>query len=420
MDPRFRGDDENGGGVHSRGRVTPWRNTSQPGNHISETKFKNALLKIKQDNIMQNTRYFLALNRLHGLTKQDISVVIEHHENIDEIFNKNYHQLFSQKICDQIRTLDWSAVDTELNWLEKPNNHLVTILDDTYPALLREISSPPLLLFVKGDLAILQKPQIAIVGSRNPTPMGYKTAKEFSSFFASQGFVITSGFAMGIDAASHEGALMSGQTIGVLGTGLDQIYPRRNKQLAERMIEQGALVSEFPLNTKPLRLNFPRRNRIISGLSLGVLVVEAAVRSGSLITARLALEQNREVFAIPGSIHNPLSKGCHKLIQSGAKLVESGEDVLSEIKELLKLNNELESLLPLKTIKKKKSAEKLDFSGLDREYVSLLSCVGFETTAIDTIILLSGLTPDIVSPMLLKLELMGFLVRVSGGYSKIK
>ncbi len=369
---------------------------------------------------MQNTRYFLALNRLTNLKKEDIEIVIEHHEHLEEIFNHNHRKFFSENIRDQIKKINWPEVDAELNWLEKENHYLVTILDEAYPNLLREISSPPLLLFVEGDAQLLKKSQLAIVGSRNPTPMGYKTAKEFSSFLAGEGFVITSGLAMGIDAASHEGALIHGQTIAVMGTGPDQIYPKRNKKLAEKIIEQGALVSEFPLGTEPSRFNFPRRNRIISGLSLGVLVVEAALKSGSLITAKFALEQNREVFAIPGSIHNPLSKGCHNLIKSGAKLVENGEDILLELNELPLLNKGLEGGKLCRTQNSKKSDEKLDFSGLDMEYRNLLSCVGFETTAVDTIILLSGYTPETLSPMLLKLELKGFLIRVPGGYSRKK
>lgn len=366
---------------------------------------------------MPNTRYFLALNRITGLTKDDISIVIDHHEHLEEIFNEKYCQLFSETVRQQIGKINWADIDIEFKWLEQPNHHVMTILDEAYPSLLREISSPPLLLYIKGDLSILKKPQIAIVGSRNPTPMGYKTAKEFASFLAGQGLVITSGLAMGIDAASHEGALINGKTVAVLGTGIDQTYPKRNNNLADSIVAQGALVSEFPLSTAPCQFNFPRRNRIISGLSLGVLVVEAALRSGSLITAKFALEQNREVFAIPGSIHNPLSKGCHYLIKSGAKLVENAEDILIELQETAHLNIELN-----KDMKKnvKKTDEKLDFFELGVEYRNILSCIGFESTAIDTMISLCSYSPEILSSMLLKLELQGFLARVPGGYLRLK
>ncbi len=373
----------------------------------------------------QQLQYWLALNRLQGFSPDDISTIIQHHEHLELFFHAKDSRLFSSSISEQIKTIDWHEIERELLWLAQPHCHVITILDDLYPDLLRQINSPPLLLYVQGNVDVLKEKQLAIVGSRNPTPMGYETAREFGRFLAAAGFVVTSGLAMGIDAASHEGALSQGQTIGVLGTGLNNIYPKRNCPLAERIIEKGALVSEFPLNTAALPKNFPRRNRIISGLSLGVLVVEAALRSGSLITAQFALEQNREVFAIPGSIHNPLSKGCHKLLKAGAKLVESGDDILLEIKELPLLINELSDNKTRKSnhnIKnnQKNNREKLDFFAIDGEYENLLACIGFEITAIDTIINLSGLTPEVVSSMLLMLELHGCLQSVPGGYVRVK
>ncbi|WP_122840906.1 DNA-processing protein DprA [Pseudomonas viridiflava] len=221
-----------------------------------------------------------------------------------------------------------------LAWLERPRQHLLMWDQPDYPALLAEISDPPPLLFVAGDPGILDKPQLAMVGSRRASRPGMDTAAAFSRSLAGAGFVITSGLALGIDAAAHQAALdVGGRTVGVLGTGLEKFYPQRNRRLAEAMIASGsAVVSEFPLDAAPTASNFPRRNRIISGLSLGVLVVEASVASGSLITARLAAEQGREVYAIPGSIHHPGAKGCHQLIRDGAMLVETIEHILEALR----------------------------------------------------------------------------------------
>jgi len=219
-------------------------------------------------------------------------------------------------------------------WLEHPGQHLLMWDDPGYPALLAEISDAPPLLFIAGDPTILEKPQLAIVGSRRASRPGLDTAAAFSRSLAKAGFVITSGLAAGVDGAAHQAALdVGGQTIGVLGTGIEKLYPQRHKALAAQMAECGsAVVSEFPLDAGPVATNFPRRNRIISGLSLGVLVVEASVASGSLITARLAAEQGREVYAIPGSIHHPGAKGCHQLIRDGAQLVETVEHILEPLR----------------------------------------------------------------------------------------
>lgn len=218
-------------------------------------------------------------------------------------------------------------------WLERPGQHLLMWDSPGYPALLAETDDPPPLLFVAGDPALLERPQLAIVGSRRASPPALDTARAFSRYLAQTGFTITSGLALGIDGAAHRAALQAGGgTIGVLGTGLQKLYPQRHRELAQAMIDSGsALVSEYPLDAGPLPGNFPRRNRIISGLSLGVLVVEASLASGSLITARLAAEQGREVYAIPGSIHHPGAKGCHQLIRDGALLVESVEQILESL-----------------------------------------------------------------------------------------
>jgi len=224
------------------------------------------------------------------------------------------------------------AIDAALAWAEQDGCHLLTLADAQYPQGLLQTADPPSLLYVRGNPALLNTPGIAIVGSRNATPQGNKTAEDFAKTLAARGLTIVSGLALGIDGAAHRGALAgAGNTIAVIGTGLDRVYPARHKALATQIAEHGAIVSEFPLGTPALAANFPRRNRIISGLSRGVLLVEAALQSGSLITARLAGEQGREVFAIPGSIHSPLARGCHQLIKQGAKLVESANDVLEEL-----------------------------------------------------------------------------------------
>jgi len=230
------------------------------------------------------------------------------------------------------RGRDDPRTDATLEWLADPGHHLLSVDDPAYPALLREIDHAPVLLYVSGRLDLLDRPALAMVGSRNPSPLGAQTARVFARAFAEAGLTVISGLALGIDTAAHCGALdRPGSTIAVVGTGLDIVYPAKNRELAARIEEQGALVSEFPLGMTARPDHFPRRNRILSGLALGCLVVEANLRSGSLITARLAAEQGRDVFAIPGSIHSPLAKGCHLLIRQGAKLTESAADVVQDL-----------------------------------------------------------------------------------------
>ncbi len=232
---------------------------------------------------------------------------------------------------------DARRVANELAWLTQDDTYLITISDANYPGLLREIPDPPPLLYVRGDHIVLGRPQIAIAGSRNPTAAGCENAHAFATALSNAGLVVTSGLALGIDACAHRAALaVHGPTIAVAGTGLDRVYPSQHRGLAHKIARRGALVSELPLGSAPRRENFPRRNRIISGMSLGVLVVEAALQSGSLITARLGAEQGREIFAIPGSIHSPVARGCHALIRQGAKLVESATDVLEELGALVR------------------------------------------------------------------------------------
>ena len=288
------------------------------------------------------------------------------------------------------------------------NNHVLTFDDDYYPRQLKEIADPPPLLFVRGNPLLLAQRQLAIVGSRNPSSSGIDTAFEFAKTLSNHGFVITSGLALGIDAASHRGALAAGNfTIAVAGTGLDRIYPARHKDLATEIVKTGAIISEFPPGTTAKANHFPRRNRIISGLCQGLLVVEAAKESGSLITARMALEQNREVFAIPGSIHNPLARGCNALIRQGAKLVETTQDILEELHQYY----QEDATNPAIHIE----------STLDLEQQTLLNHVQFSPTSIDNLVQIIGNSAEIISSMLLILELQGYLEATAGGcYLRIK
>ena len=279
--------------------------------------------------------------------------------------------------------------------------------DKHFPELLTQLSDPPPQLYVNGNTDILHLPALAIVGSRNPTDGGARSAFEFSRHLARCGFCIVSGLAQGIDAAAHRGALAAGApTIAVLGNGIDSIYPASNQELAEQIVAQGAVVSEYPPGTPPMRAYFPQRNRLISGLCLGTLVVEAARRSGSLITARLAAEQGREVFALPGSIHNPLARGCHQLIRDGAKLVESADDIICELAPLAAhvLQSSMES-----------TPSEGGVDSDDKEYVKLQKSLGHDPVGIDELVQHSGLTIDQVSSMLLIMELDGKIEKLSGG-----
>jgi DNA processing protein len=308
------------------------------------------------------------------------------------------------------RQLD-TTIAGGLRWLEREGHHFVPLGTAAYPPLLAEVSDAPVGLFVRGDPTVLSLPQLAIVGSRNPTAGGRDHAANFAAHLARCGLAITSGLAMGIDAAAHRGALdAEAITIAVCGTGLDIDYPPANSALAEAIATRGALVSEFPLGTPPLKHNFPRRNRIISGLALGTLVVEAALRSGSLITARLAAEQGREVFAIPGSIHNPLTRGCHQLIRQGAKLVETGDDIFAELRALAGvLASAVRAPVP--------GPQNFATAGpvLDKGYEILLDALGFEPASVDVLVERTGLAADEVAAMLLILELDGRLESRPGG-----
>jgi DNA processing protein len=361
-------------------------------------------------------RYWLALLRAPGVGCVHFQQILQYFDTPEALFTtpeSAWPEALSlpTKTRAYLRNPDWRGVEADLQWAEAEACHILSLHDPRYPLLLKEIPDPPPLLFARGAIDALSHPQLAVVGSRNPSAGGRQLAYDFAQQLADAGLTITSGLALGIDAASHQGALDGGgDTLAVAGTGLDRIYPARHRELGLRILEQGAIISEFPPGTPPLASNFPRRNRIISGLSLGTLVVEAAVKSGSLITARLAAEQGREVFAIPGSIHNPLSRGCHTLISQGAKLTESTADILSELGPL--------AAASLDAPDHHSETRNTALQHLDSAYQRLIENMGFGPISIDTLVTRSGLTPETVSSMLLTLELQGHVSSTGGLYSR--
>ncbi|MHB1946882.1 MAG: DNA-processing protein DprA [Gammaproteobacteria bacterium] len=351
--------------------------------------------------------YWLAAIRLDGIGPIRLRCWLDYFGTLKKFFAATTTDLQSAGLTPRqinaVKNCDFRAVEKDLLWCSENNCSLITSDDEKYPTLLREIPDAPLLLFALGDVSLLSQPQLAIVGSRNPTPMGSQMAEEFGYYLTKAGLIVTSGLALGIDAASHKGALNAeGKTIAVCGSGLQHIYPASHRKLAKEIINNGAVISELPPDTRPIAKHFPMRNRVISGLSMGVLVVEAALRSGSLITARFAVDQGREVFALPGSIHNPLTRGCHQLIRQGAKLIETAEDILEEL-------GALNAIIPKRS---KDPGSKL----LDTKQLDLLKQIGYEITSLDAIIMRSGLTAGEVSSMLLSLELEGYVQIAPGGY----
>jgi DNA processing protein len=355
---------------------------------------------------LDDSALWIGLSLIDGLGSQSFRALLGAFGQPEQIYASPVSELSKvvpEAVARRIAAgLDAGCVGPSLDWLRQEGNHLLTLADAAYPEALLDIPDPPPLLYVKGRVDLLNRPSIAIVGSRNATPQGEKTAEEFALALSDSGYCIVSGLALGIDGAAHRGALRGrSSTIAAVGTGLDIVYPARHRQLAHEIAEKGVLVSEFPIGTPSMAQNFPRRNRIISGLSRGCLVVEANLQSGSLITARLAAEQGREVFAIPGSIHSPVAKGCHQLIKQGAKLVDSMHDILEELGE------------PPGT-----SAE------AGHEAVTqadpLLASMGYDPVGMDALVERSGLTSDVLSAMLLVLELDGKVAALPGGkYQRI-
>ncbi len=357
-------------------------------------------------------RQFIALNHCHGIGPISFYSLLDHFAyDLTAIFKASQNDLSQTGLNDRqinsIKNPPWEKADALLDWRTEEHHHILTSLDAEYPALLNELSDKPPVLYLSGDASLINTPQIAIVGSRTATPNGIQTAKHFASYLAQHGITITSGMALGIDTASHQGALKAqGKTIAVTGTGLDRIYPSKNKPLAYDIFEHGLLISELALGTNPSKGSFPKRNRIISGLSIGTLVVEATEKSGSLITAYKAIEQGREVFAIPSSIHNPHAKGCHQLIKNGAKLVDQASDIIEEVSSLLGFMADLE---------KPTEINQVNEDQLDQEYILLLEKMGYDPISIDEIVYTSGLTIDKVSSMLLILELKDHINTAPGG-----
>lgn len=321
-----------------------------------------------------------------------------------------------QKALQHLRQATLDDISLELNWLDKPNNHLLTIEDALYPPQLLQSNDPPAALFVKGDVNALLLPQLAVVGSRNASQSGLNNTQAFCYDLARKGMVITSGLAAGIDTQAHQAAVdAEGQTIAVMGTGINMIYPKNNQQLAKTIANQGAVISELPFNTPPHAHNFPRRNRIIAGLALGTLVVEATNKSGTLITARLTMENNRPVMAIPGSIHNPMAKGCHHLIKQGAKLVESAQDILEELSpNIAMLSDQLTSnlnALEQSTLEKSSSTPNIELSETQQH---IFQRIDFHPVSFDAIVEQTGLPSSTIASDLLILELSGMIEKLPG------
>ena len=362
---------------------------------------------------MEELQSWLILARAPGLHAGMLAPLLREFGSIDSLVTAKSSALSAAGLnaanIAAIAHPDKAQLERDARWLAEPGNTFIPCGDSRYPPLLAQISDAPLGLFVRGNIDCLCLPQLAMVGSRNPTGAGRETAESFAGHLSACGLAITSGLAVGIDAASHAGALRAaGTTIAVCATGLDTVYPRTHEKLAADIVERGALLSEFPLNTPLRKFHFPRRNRIISGLSLGTLIVEATLRSGSLLTAKYAAEQGREVFAIPGSIHNPLARGCHQLLRHGAKLVESAEDILSE-------------LGPLAAATQAEPGRHFAVHGtqirtepLDKDYKMLLDALGFDPAGIDQLIERSGLKAEEVASMLLILELEGRIESLPG------
>lgn len=354
---------------------------------------------------MDSLRAHALFARAPSLTAEHLRALVARCGTLEAAAEPNLHAELPRASREFLASPDLNAIDADLDWIASSGAALISCTSEEYPALLAHTERAPPVLYVLGDARALASNQIAIVGARKASSGGLDIARDFAANLARVGFTITSGLALGIDGAAHEAALdAGGMTIGVCACGLDRVYPRRHRRLAARIRERGALVSEFPPRTEPRAQHFPQRNRIISGLSVGTLVVEAAVTSGSLITARHALEQGREVFAVPGSIHNPLAHGCHELIRNGAALVQSAEQLLAELPYFLR-----RQLLA--------APERGAKTGcvLDRDYEMLLDALGFEPASIDVLVARTGLPGESIASMLLILELQRRVAPHPGG-----
>lgn len=407
------------------------------------------------DMTLDEIGYWLALYTVPRCGLSTISVLLKKFCNPKQILLASYSEILNVGVnsilANSLQNPDWKKVEYCLKWMEKPQRYILHCADLHYPALLREISYPPLILFVMGELSVLQQRSLAIVGARNPTHTGLDIAHQLATELCEHKFAIISGLAKGIDGAAHRGALLNkGITMAILGGGLEHIYPACHQTLAMDILGRGGvLISEFFPDCYPKAEFFPRRNRVISGMSLGVIVVEASLRSGSLITARYALEQSREVFAVPGSIRNPLSRGCHSLIKEGATLVETFEDVIQGLSFFPQQTNKgvNEVLLAnfsksidiienkeFKSTAKSSQHENLDLilngeaqgirltqerknlTKLDSQDIKLVECLGFEVISVDSLLARTGLAIDKLLVRLSTLQLKGYIDVVPGGY----
>lgn len=371
---------------------------------------------------------YLTLFHLKSLSTTDFSRLLTYFNNIEKIcsatdaelrlLNLSQHQIRAIR-SDPVKSLNLQAIEKDKQWASQPDNHIVCYEDEDYPPLLKQISRPPPLLYVQGNPQVLTLPHMAVVGSRAASSSGRRNAMWIARDLSAHGLSVVSGLAAGIDTQAHLGAMAGiGITVAVLGTGVDNIYPRLNQELAQRIRQLGAIVSEFPLGAKPLAQHFPRRNRIISGMSLGVLVVEAALRSGSLITARLAMEQDREVFACPGAISNIMTRGCHKLIRDGAKLVENCADILAELKPAFDdplWRGRLQDSAELDRLSRK---DRLNPESFNRQESLVLELIGDDSCHMDVLLITSKLELAQLNGILLGLESKGAISLQAGRYSR--
>ena len=365
---------------------------------------------------------WISLWRVSGVGAKYFQTLLSYFDDPAAVFKATSSSLkqagISQNLADTILdSKDNDSAKPDLEWLNAADNHhIITINCPEYPKLLKQTDSSPPLLYVHGELSIINDPQLAIVGSRNPTQSGMTSAYDFAKYLAQTGLCITSGLALGIDGSAHQGALDgNGPTIAIIATGIDRVYPAKHRDLAHKIVETGAIISEFPIGTQPRSGNFPRRNRIISGLAHGTLVVEAALKSGSLITARLASEQGREVFSIPGSIHNPLAKGCHQLIRQGAKLVETAQDILEEMSAVIDLSDVDQSIL-----EQPSNTDTTETNNIESEHQILLDKMGYDPIPIDKLVVSTGFKAESIAAMLLILELQNQVSSNGGGtYTRI-
>jgi len=360
------------------------------------------------------TAWFL-LNQIKGLGYSRISSLLEYYGDVTSIFKQNSFPVqlrIPLAVQQELKNPNISTIEKDLRWLEKDNNHILCIDSDLYPPLLKQTDSPPPLLYITGNPHTLLQAQLAVVGSRNASVIGLRNTQAFCTDLAKNGLTITSGMALGVDGAAHKAALEAkGTTIAVMGTGLDNVYPPKHRDLAHQIAQTGALISEFPIGTKPNAYNFPRRNRIICGLSLGTLVIEASLKSGTLITARQTMEINRPVMAIPGSIHSPMVKGCHLLIKQGAKLIESAGEIMEELTPLAQ-SLSLQIKEKLAQVDKGDSINQPD----DSEHQKVLGCINYDATSLDEIMLKSQFNAQEISSILLILELENKIKAMPGAH----